>query len=63
MATPDLSYIVSLRREFHAIPEVGFDLPKTLAVVRRELTALGIPFTENSGQKTAPDRPSLFDAE
>lgn len=41
MPAPDLSYIVSLRRELHAIPEVEFDLPKTPAVVRRELTALG----------------------
>ena len=52
MPTPDLSYIVSLRRELHAIPEVGFDLPKTLAVVRRELTALGIPFTEKYGKSS-----------
>ena len=52
MPTPDLSYIVSLRREFHAIPEVGFDLPKTLAVIRRELSALNIPFTEKYGKSS-----------
>ena len=52
MSTPDLSYIISLRRELHSIPEVGFDLPKTLAVIRRELTALGIPFTEKYGKSS-----------
>lgn len=52
MATPDASYIVSLRRELHAIPEVGFDLPKTLAVIRRELQALGIPYTEKYGKSS-----------
>ncbi len=52
MPTPDKEYIVALRRELHAIPEVGFDLPKTLAVIRRELTALGIPFTEKFGKSS-----------
>lgn len=47
---PDRDYIVSLRREFHRIPEVGFDLPKTLAVVKRELEALGIPYTDRYGK-------------
>ena len=52
MATPDLSYIISMRRELHSIPEVGFDLPKTLALIRRELNALGIPFTEKYGKSS-----------
>ena len=52
MSTPDRAYIVALRRELHAIPEVGFDLPKTLAVIRRELSALGIPFTERYGKSS-----------
>ena len=49
---PDREYIVSLRRELHRIPEVGFDLPKTLAVVRRELDAMGIPYTDKFGKSS-----------
>ena len=49
---PDRDYIVSLRRELHQIPEVGFDLPKTLAVIKRELDALGIPYTDRYGKSS-----------
>ena len=49
---PDEEYIVSIRRELHKIPEVGFDLPKTLAVVKRELEALGIPYTDRYGKSS-----------
>ncbi len=45
----DKQYIIQLRRELHQIPEIGFDLPKTLAVVRRELDAMGLSFTESFG--------------
>lgn len=45
-------YAVRLRREIHEYPEIGFDLPKTLAVVRRELEALGIPYTEEFGKSS-----------
>lgn len=45
----DKQYIIRMRRELHQIPEIGFDLPKTLAVVRRELDAMGIPYTESFG--------------
>ncbi len=38
------SYIVNLRREFHKIPEIGIDLPKTKALVCRELDRMGIPY-------------------
>ena len=37
--------------------------PRGRCATIRAYEHLGIPFTENSGQKTAPDRPSLFDAE
>ena len=35
-------YARELRHELHQIPEIGFDLPKTIAVVKRELEANGI---------------------
>ena len=48
----DKDYIIRIRRELHQIPEIGYDLPKTLAVVRRELDAIGIPYTEKYGQSS-----------
>ena len=38
------AYSRQLREELHRIPEIGFDLPKTLAVVHRELDAMGRKF-------------------
>ena len=46
----DTSYAIELRRELHRYPEIGFDLPRTLALVRRELEAMGIPYTEEYGR-------------
>ena len=43
-------YVIGLRRELHMYPEVDFDLPKTVAVVKRELEAMGIPYTEQYGE-------------
>jgi len=34
--------VIALRRELHRIPEIGNDLPRTQAVVVRELRALGL---------------------
>ena len=48
----DKDYIIRIRRELHKVPEIGFDLPKTLAIVRRELDALGIPYTEEFGESS-----------
>lgn len=45
----DKDYIVRVRRELHKVPEIAFDLPKTLSIVRAELEALGIPYTEEFG--------------
>ncbi len=39
-------YIISLRRELHRCPEIGFELEKTTAIVKRELDKMQIPFTE-----------------
>ena len=44
------AYARALRRELHQYPEIGFDLPRTLALVRRELEAMGIPYTEEYGR-------------
>ncbi|MBR7116250.1 MAG: amidohydrolase [Clostridia bacterium] len=49
---PDLEYIIRVRRELHRVPELRFDLPKTLAIVRRELESLGIEYTEKYGRSS-----------
>lgn len=38
---------VLYRRELHRIPETGTDLPLTSSYLRKQLTALGIPFVSN----------------
>ena len=45
----DNSYIVALRRELHENPELGFELPRTIAIVKRELDKIGIEYTEKYG--------------
>lgn len=52
LAAVDKDYIITLRRELHRYPELSFELPMTLALVRRELTALGVPFTERYGKSS-----------
>lgn len=48
----DKEYILRLRHEIHEYPEIGFDLPKTIAVVKRELDSLGISYTEEYGESS-----------
>lgn len=48
----DKEYIIRIRRELHQIPEIGYDLPKTLAVIRRELDDIGISYTEKYGRSS-----------
>ena len=48
----DKEYILRLRHEIHRNPEVGFDLPKTVALVKRELDALGIAYSESYGKSS-----------
>lgn len=52
VASVDRDYILSLRRELHMYPELEFELPKTLALIRRELDAMGIPYTEDYGKSS-----------
>lgn len=46
------AYMVQMRRQLHQFPEIGFDLPKTLALVKGELDAMQIPYTEEFGQSS-----------
>ena len=48
----DKDYIIRIRRELHKVPELSFDLPETLKIIRRELDALGIPYTEHMGKSS-----------
>lgn len=48
----DSDFIIKIRREIHKHPELKFDLPITLSVVRRELTKIGIQFTEKYGKSS-----------
>ncbi len=48
----DKNYILNLRHELHEYPEIGFDLPKTISVVKRELESLCIPYTEKYGESS-----------
>lgn len=52
MQNIDKDYIIALRRELHQFPEVGFDLPRTIALVKRELGQMGIPYTEKYGKSS-----------
>ncbi|MBR7165020.1 MAG: amidohydrolase [Clostridia bacterium] len=48
----DQEYITSIRREIHQYPEIGFELPKTIALVKRELEKMGIEYTEKYGRSS-----------
>lgn len=45
-------YARELRHELHMYPEIGYDLPKTLALIRRELEANRIEYTEHFGKSS-----------
>lgn len=48
----DKEYIIELRRSLHRRPEIGFDLPETIALVKRELSMLGIEYSEEYGESS-----------
>ncbi len=45
-------YLTNIRRKLHMYPEVGFDLPKTIALVKSELDAMGVQYTEKYGKSS-----------
>ncbi|MEE1315550.1 MAG: amidohydrolase [Faecalimonas sp.] len=47
-----MSYVVEMRRKLHMYPEIGFELPRTLELVRGELAKMGLPFTEEYGKSS-----------
>ena len=46
------AYAVGIRRRLHEYPEVGFDLPRTTALVAAELEAMGIACTDRYGKSS-----------
>ena len=46
----DKEYIANIYRELHRVPELGFDLPKSSAIIRRELDAMDVKYTEEYGR-------------
>ena len=45
-------YVREMRRELHQHPEIGLELPETLAIIRRELDAIGVEYTEKYGKSS-----------
>lgn len=52
ISSDSFEYAVKMRRQLHQYPEIGFDLPRTLALVKGELDAMGIPYTEEFGKSS-----------
>ncbi len=46
------NYAVNLRRELHQNPEVGYELTKTLEILKRELDNIGVEYTEEFGKSS-----------
>lgn len=42
-------YAVDVYRRLHMYPELGFELPSTVALVKKELDAMSIPYTDRYG--------------
>jgi amidohydrolase len=48
----DKNYMIRVRRQLHMYPELSFDLPKTLALVRSELDKMNVKYTEKYGKSS-----------
>ncbi len=48
----DGDYITAIRRELHMYPELRYDNPITLSIIRRELDKMGIEYTEKYGKSS-----------
>lgn len=46
------SNVIRVRRRLHMYPEVGFDLPHTLQLLRTELDQIGVEYTEEYGKSS-----------
>lgn len=46
----DQQYMVDIRRRIHRRPELGFDLPETVTLVKQELEKLGVSYSEAYGK-------------
>ena len=46
----DKEYVIKIRRQIHEYPEVGFDLKRTVELVKRELDSMNIEYTEKYGE-------------
>ena len=44
-----MNYVTRMRRELHKIPELGFELPKTVAFIKEQLEEIGVEYTEKYG--------------
>ena len=45
----DEEFIIESRRTIHRWPEGGFDLPRTLEFVKKNLSSFGVPYSEDYG--------------
>lgn len=45
----DEEYMIEIRRRLHMYPEVDFELPNTVKLVKQELDSMGISYTEQYG--------------
>ncbi len=46
------SYVRDVRRRLHMYPEIGFELPRTLQLLRVSLDELGVAYTEEYGKSS-----------
>jgi amidohydrolase len=45
-------YAIGIRRRLHMYPEIGFDLDRTLSLLRSELEKMRVPYTEKYGKSS-----------